>query len=670
MNPVDSSDVPASDSTTQKRPVSVPRLNPKLTARGVHVRPAPPPITSLAADEEDANEEADISDDDDFDPDTYETPRSDDPSPKAPKGKRAKDGSVTSTRAGASLEEIQSLQSANTKMKHDGVFIKKVFNIGRAVPLTGIWDCCGNVSDMSFYCESKEARTAVKHAFAAAKRSQEELRAYREKKLQGPKAQWDALRGTSGRTEETVSHEDTAMENAAKTDSNFNAPMLSSWIYKNVHEEPTVISGMAFLQQHLDGAEGCELMVKHDILGAIQRVHNFYKDHPPLQLQCVTAIRKLLDCNFTRDSIISSTLALRISFNIAHVHMNSKSHVLQAMACISQSARSEVGRAHILKTRMYAYVVHWCKRFSTSGDILKPALRTFNWICTDNARIVELCSKGNVVPVILRVMKKNMTNSSVLGSGMLFLTRASVCYPNAMATILRMKATPMVIQALSALYADESLQLEGLKMIQTISKTAEGWRQISETRGGWQSITQGTVLGNALVHDLPGILHNPGWAIGDTPHLPISDKQRDKANAIFQNMGKGIAPKVSWTSSSLRDFMGISMKETKLAFNTEKHDTYFELLTTLELLPQPGEEREYWFIRIKEYETASNVLLDEMTNTMLDLKRKEIQKAKQPIVPSSAEDAAKQVYVLGQLVTTKMLSETDLNLQEIMAGKT
>jgi len=35
----------------------------------------------------------------------------------------------------------------------------------------------------------------------------------------------------------------------------------------------------------------------------------------------------------------------------------------------------------------------------------------------------------------------------------------------------------------------------------------------------------------------------------------------------------------------------------------------------------------------------------------------------------NAEDAAKEIYVLGQLVTTKMLSETDLNLQEIMTGK-
>ncbi len=538
------------------------RLNPKLTARR-QVRPDPPLM--MPADIPEEVEEELSSDESDFDPDTYETPRSDVTPAQTTSSKVKKTNNSRNTPA--SIDILQKL--GNSRLKHDGIFIQKVFKVGRAIPLTGIWNCCGNTTPLSLYCDSKEARAAIKLAFAASSRTQEELRAYRDAKLAGPKAQWDSLKGTSGLVEDVQSAEDIAMESAAKTDSNFNAPMLSSWLYKNVHEEPTVISGMAFLQQHLESAEGCELMLKHEIVGAIDKIHNFYKEHPPLQLQCGMALRQLLDCNYPRGRIVANTTALRIAFKIAHVHMNSNSHVQQAMCCISQCARSEVCRTHILRTRMYAYVVHWCKRFNNSGAILKPALRFFNWVATDNARIVELCTKGEVVPVILRVMKKNMSNSGVLGSGMLFLTRASACHPAAMSTILRMKATPMVIRALSALYADENLQLEGLKMIQTISKTAEGWRQITETKGGWQSITQGTDIGNALVHDLPGLLHNPGWAIGDTPHLPLADQQRIKATTILQNIGKGIAPTVSWTAHGLRDYMGISMKETKLAFNTE-----------------------------------------------------------------------------------------------------
>jgi len=176
-----------------------------------------------------------------------------------------------------------------------------------------------------------------------------------------------------------------------------------------------------------------------------------------------------------------------------------------------------------------------------------------------------------------------------------------------------------------------------IQSFQTISKTAEGWRQISETRDGWQRITHGTVLSNALVYDLRSVLQYRLQISSAIEPMPFS-----------RAWAKGIAPKVSWTPSGLRDHMGIGMKESKLAFNTEQHDTYFDLLTTLELLPKPGEEREHWFIRIKDYEITSNVLLDDMVKTMLDLKRKEIQKSKVPIVVN-AEDAAKEVYVLGQL---------------------
>ena len=680
MQEEDTSDATAPQMQEPESPrASVPRLNPKLTMRSQsgQMRPAPP-ASSLLPQADASEEDSDDSAESDFDPENYHSPRSEDSNVEREKKKERQ--SRKEERAARKLLEskpstkgdlMEAQKVKAEREKHSGKYIEKIFKVGRPVPLTGIWDCCGNTLPLSIWCESKESRIAMKKAFAAAALTQEELCAYRNMKISGPKAEWDSNRGTSSVSGDNISAEDRAMESAARTDSNFNAPMLSSWLYKNVHEEPTIVTGMAFLQQHLESGEGCELMLKHDIIGAIQRIHDFYKDHPPLQLQCVTAMRKMLECNPTRDRIISSTGPLRMVFNIAHVHMNSRSHVEQALRSITQFARSEIGRVHILRTRMYAYVVHWCKRFSGVGDILRPALRLFNWVATDETRIRQLCSSGGVIPVILRVMKKNMTNSGVLGSGMLFLTRASKCHPPAMNDILKLRATPMVIRALSALYADESLQLEGLKMIQTISKTAEGWKQITETRGGWQSITQGTVLGNALVHDLPGLLHNPGWAIGDTPNLPVTDQQRNKANAIFQNASKGVAPKVSWTAHGLRDFMGISMKETKLAVNSERHDTYFDLLSTLELLPTAGEEREYWFIRIKDYEIKSNVLLDDMVNTMIDLKHKEILNAKKAMEAAllPPEDAAKEVFVLGQLVTTKMLSETDLSLQDIMRNE-
>jgi len=418
------------------------------------------------------------------------------------------------------------------------------------------------------------------------------LKAYRDKKLSTVKALWDSKAGEIGAYEGIINAEDIAMEQAGSVDYAFNAPMLSSWLYKHVHEEPTVITGMNFLLNHLESPEGCELMVKHDILGAIKKVHEYsqYKDHPILQLNCVTAIRKLLDCNFTRDNLIKkSTLALRIAFNISHVHMNNKNHVEQGMRCIAQSSRSECCRIYIFHMKIFAYVIHYCKRFYKNRAILRPAIKLFNWVATTNERLITLCKDGDVITVILKIMKRHSGNGDVLGPCILFLTRAASIYPPAMAIILRMKATPMIIRATMGLYSDEILQLEALKMIQTISKTAEGWKQITNTRGGWQAITQGTELGNALVHDLPGALNNPGWAIGDTPHLPVVDQQKQIANSILVNRIKGNSgSKSSWTPHALRDFMGISMKESKLAVNTEYHETYFKLLSTLELLPKPG----------------------------------------------------------------------------------
>ena len=113
------------------------------------------------------------------------------------------------------------------------------------------------------------------------------------------------------------------------------------------------------------------------------------------------------------------------------------------------------------------------------------------------------------------------------------------------------------------------------------------------------------------------------------------------------------------------------MKESKLSVNTEYHDTYFELLSTLELLPTAGEIREYWFVRIKKYEIDSNIQVDEMVKTMIDLKHKEIadKKAAELLALQPQEDMAKDVYVLGNKVTSTMLNETDLTLQEIMQGK-
>lgn len=70
-------------------------------------------------------------------------------------------------------------------------------------------------------------------------------------------------------------------------------------------------------------------------------------------------------------------------------------------------------------------------------------------------------------------------------------------YTSSIDKILKKKAIAMIIQSLRAVYDDEELQIEGLKMLQILSKTKEGYRQISETQGGWQSMCQ---VGISFLH--------------------------------------------------------------------------------------------------------------------------------------------------------------------------
>ena len=671
-------------------------LNSKLTGRRA-VRPSAPPVEDLAG-------EGDSSEDE-----TYTTYTNSE-NGSVPGTSRSDIESIVTKNDNKKDKDVMVVQKmGNNRVKHWGKYHKREYNVGRVVPHTGMWDCCGDETELSLYCLSKKEVKAYRARVDARRRVLEAEKLYREKKLKEVKAPWDERQkrrllrnmaaekaqhgdpfsfgkkendtgevgrdgdfGSDSEADEDLgpSAEDKAMAFAESTESSFNAPMLCSWLYKNVTEEPTVTSGLAFLQEHLNSGEGCQLMLKHGIFDSIEKIHNHFRDHAFLQLQCVIALRKLLDCNFTRDQLIQADpRALRLAFSIGHVHMKSHKHIDECARCVCQCARSEYCRRDIMTRRVYLYISNICKRFVNHASILRFSLKFFNWTATTNERIAELSDAG-VTAVIITVMKRHQGNAGVLAPGMLFLTRAAASHPPAMATILQMKATPSIIKALMALYSDEVLQLEGLKMVQTISKTREGWRQISETKGGWQSLTQGTNLGNALVHDLPGALHNPGWAIGDTPHMPHMEKNKMKATETFLAKSRGAVSKASWTAHGLKDFMGISMKETKLKVNTEYHDTYFELLTTLELLPEPGEEREFWFMRLKEYEHSNHIELEEMVLTMMELKKKEERKEKakaaQALLPT--EDRSKAVYVGGRLVTTKMLDEADATIEELMLG--
>lgn len=243
------------------------------------------------------------------------------------------------------------------------------------------------------------------------------------------------------------------------------------------------------------------------------------------------------------------------------------------------------------------------------------------------------------------------------------MARSSKTYTKAAAYMLQNKTVEIVVGAIKALYSDEILQLEGLKLLQMMSRTTEGWNQISAIKGGWQAILQGTVKGNALVHDLPGALHNPGWCIGDTPHLPIVDKARLAVSKATASVTRE-APKAAWTVHSLKEFMGLSMKAQTLAVNNEFDENQFQLLSTLDMLPRPGEEMEYYFIRLSEYEKDNSISIEEMVHTLMEMKKAADLKAKKEAENETAKEYIKPIYFMGMKYSAEALDEADVNIVE------
>jgi hypothetical protein len=149
--------------------------------------------------------------------------------------------------------------------------------------------------------------------------------------------------------------------------------------------------------------------------------------------------------------------------------------------------------------------------------------------------------------------------------------------------------------------------------------------------------------------------------------------------------------------------MGLSMTGQKLEINTAKHSLFFELLVTLDLLPQSdggngngGEQgrgiegREDWFQRVRAFEKESDVSIDDMVNTVDSMRRKDkirqaqlnnknnLRKVVGSVgsIPENGDDdedddddqIGKELFVRGEKITTKLLDERDASVSEAMEG--
>ena len=72
---------------------------------------------------------------------------------------------------------------------------------------------------------------------------------------------------------------------------------------------------------------------------------------------------------------------------------------------------------------------------------------------------------------------------------------------------------------------------------------------------------------------------------------------------------------------------------------------------------RPGEEREYYFIRLDEYEKESDISVEEMAHTMMEMKKAAELKAKQLESNEETGEYIKPIYFMGERYSSTALDE-------------
>ena len=445
----------------------------------------------------------------------------------------------------------------NMGLMHSGVWVPKAWNnVGRPLPRTGMWICCGELEHHSIYCISYEARDAfglhLQELEVQNKKSTEYAKMVKEQR----RVPWEKNSKPLSIQKEEI--EDISLRQASEKGNAYNILMLITWLVKNLVDEAITETGLKLMEVHSQVGDGCIQIYRHKGIDFLVKASEKYRKNSTIQLNILIILHRLLECNYTRDSIIATPVALNVSFIIGHYYLNSATHVEHSTACVLQCARSEVCRVVMLEKNYISYLFMYCKKYSRNHIILRSIMKLMNWISSTDDRLIHLYNIG-ATRTVLKCMERHMEKGEVLAPALLFLTRLSKVIPEALDYLIQKKAVSTVIKALRTLYDQEIIQLEALRMLKTLSQSPAGWQQISDTRGGWQSICQGTTQGNALVHDLKGSMHNPGWAVGDTPNMPKVDRMKIMAAKAAASKGL-VASTVSWTSHSLRQYMGQSMR--------------------------------------------------------------------------------------------------------------
>ena len=386
--------------------------------------------------------------------------------------------------------------------------------------------------------------------------------------------------------------------------------MVVSAMRKNLDNAWMVDQGFEILKRLLDQRDAQKKCIQFGALSQILGGLKIHKDEYNIQLKGVTALRKYTDHGPTQEKAILSPEVTDIAITRLKMFRDKEAMVQEACEILKFTAKLRKNRVRVFEAGTITHITCAIVQYRDNEKILCAAMFLLETLATMAKGKEEILARG-LVKIALSVMQQYRESEVVLSASMGMLLLA--CEDDrGLAQMIHSNGVATTLDAMKHLVHKAELQQRGLEFMKKLASTAKGAKILDGIKGSWQWLAQGTEEGNALVHLLPGPLQSKGWAMGE-----INEKDNMHKGLLYPEGVDGDArghAQALWTAGSLSNFMGLSQTEKKMDLNLNEQEFYFDTVKDLGLLPRNGEQREYWFQRIKKFERHHSVNIKDLVN--------------------------------------------------------
>ena len=384
-------------------------------------------------------------------------------------------------------------------------------------------------------------------------------------------------------------------------------PLTTPRHRKNMDNHWMVTQGMDILQRLLDQKDAQKKCIQFGALPQILKGLKVHATTYEIQILGIKALRKYCHYAPTQEKAILNMEVTNAAITRLKLFRDKEEMVEECMAILKFTCNLRKNRARIFECGCVTQVTLAIVGYKHNTKILCAAFLLLEILGGMQKGKEEILVRG-LVKIALSVMQKYQDNGEVLAASMGMLLLA--CEDErGLLQMISSNGVATTLYAMKHLVSKAELQQCGLEFFQKLAKTTKGAAILDGIKGSWQWLAQGTEGGNALVHLQPGPWQSKGWAMGDINERDVMHKGVLYLNGATGARGKS---KALWSSSSLKKFMGLSQKETKMEINNEEHEFYFTVIRDLGLLPRNNEQREYWFQRVKAFEEKNGINVSEL----------------------------------------------------------